>query len=130
MRREVGVQMRHTIAEDVEIDDLGAGRVLQRAGAARQGRAKGRGLRPVELGDVAYVTLRFEIGEAGDFRRQADGQPPMRVLPDLDPLKLRVGGRAAAHRAIGCRHRTLPSDTIGNGRREEYSAASYLIAMF
>jgi hypothetical protein len=47
------------------------------------------------------MPLRLEIGKAGYFGREADGQSPMAVLPDLKALEFRIPVGAAANHAIG-----------------------------
>src|SRR5688500_8830875 len=105
------MEMRNAVAEDVDIDDLRAACRFQRARACRQDRTEGLRLVAVQIGDEGDVALRLEVGKARHFRRQADGEPPMRIVPDLDAFKLCIRGAAAAHRTVAPRHG--PSPVIG-----------------
>jgi hypothetical protein len=97
------MEVRDAAPEHIQIDDLGVRLLLQGRRDVCQRRAEGRGLVAIEILDVRDVASGFQIAEPEDLCREARGQSPQTVLPDLHPLKLHVALGAAAQEAVGRR---------------------------
>ena len=100
VRRQMHMQMRDTVTEDIDIDEFSTGRRLQAPAGAGDGGAEAQGFGPIEIGDGRDMPDGFEIGKAQNFGIERDGQPPLIVAPDLDPMQCIISAASGTDDAI------------------------------
>src|SRR5687768_15297417 len=81
VRRQVHMQMRNTIAEYIDIDELGPACRLQNPACLGNRRTKALRFGPVEFGNVGNMPDRLEIGEAEHLGIERESKPPQLVAP-------------------------------------------------
>src|SRR6267143_5253030 len=94
------MEMRDVPTEDQDVDQFRARLLLQRLRGPRQNGAQRPGLLSLQLRDVGYVSLRFQVGETRDLTVEARREPPSRILPDGNAVELGVAFLSTTDQAI------------------------------
>ncbi len=111
--------MWNPIAEHVHVDLVRAGSHAHDRGDPCQGRAQGRGLGPIKVGDEGNVAVGFEVGESDDGTVKKYRQSPVLIRPN--PAATEVGVRVVgtAQQALIDSHLMIilrPGEFLGTRR--------------